>query len=176
MANIRRSGFQHRGPRRPTDWGVGPSEIGTDRTSSQTFIWSTGTTPAANLTLIRTRGWVNYYLTAVDAIGSGFSGASGIYMMTEDAFLTGNAAALDPVVDANSDMWIWHSFFDVRAITATIGDGVNAQAVVQRQMIDSKAMRKEFDPERVMVGVTEIVEIGTCTMSVFAECRQLFKS
>lgn len=97
-------------------------------------------------------------------------------MMTEDAFLIGATAALDPIDDANSDMWIWHSFADLHQVTATTADGVNAGSNVFRQEIDSKAMRKEFDPERVMVGVTQVVEIGVATMIVKAQTRQLFKT
>ena len=115
-------------------------------------------------------------MTAAAAIGDGFRLASGIYMMTEDAFAQGGIAALDPIDDQNSDMWLWHSFADIRAITATIGDGVNAVSAVVRQEIDSKAMRKNFDPERVMVGVTQAIEAGTATMEIEAATRQLFKT
>ena len=114
-------------------------------------------------------------LTAA-AAGDGFFGATGIYMMTEDAFAIGGTAALDPIDDANSDMWIWHSFWDVRAITTTISDGVNAVAASQRIVIDSKAMRKGFDPERVMVMITQVIESGTATAEMNAETRQLFKT
>ncbi len=119
---------------------------------------------------------VRYYLTAAASVGDGFRGASGIYLMTEDAFTVGVTAFLDPLLDANSDMWLWHSFFDVRAITATITDGVNAVGAVVTQEIDSKAMRKGFDPERVMVGVTGVIETGVASMQVFADTRQLFLS
>ncbi len=96
-------------------------------------------------------------------------------MMTEDAFAVGATAALDPLTDANSDMWIWHSFFNVVAVSATIADGGNAVSGSVRQEIDSKAMRKGFDPERVMVGVTEVVEAGAASLQVVADTRQLLK-
>ena len=172
----RRSGFQHRGPRRTTDWGLGPQTAATSMAASGTFLWGSGTSLAQNFTVVRTRGWLHVVLTTVSGPGAGFEGASGIYMMTEDAFTVGVTAALDPISDANSDMWLWHSFFDVRAITGTISDGVNAGSCHVRQEIDSKAMRKGFDPERVMVGVTEVIEIGTCVAEVFADTRQLFKN
>ena len=174
----RRSGgrYQTRGVRRTTDWGVGPQEASnTAIITSSTILWSGGTSPAGNFTLVRTRGWVNYYLLAVSAQFDGFQIASGIYMMTEDAFNVGVTACLDPIDDANSDMWIWHSFADLRGVDATFANGVNASAVVVRQEIDSKAMRKEFDPERRMVGVTQVIERGTSSMIVFADTRQLFK-
>ena len=116
------------------------------------------------------------FLTVATAAGDGYAGAVGIYMMTEKAFAAGDASSLAPLADANSDMWLWHSFFDVRTLTTTLGDGVNAQAASVRIPIDSKAMRKDFDPERVMVGVTDVVEIGTATLIWHADTRQLFKT
>ena len=94
-------------------------------------------------------------------------------MMTEDAFAIGVTAALDPLVDANSDMWLWHSFGAVTSPSGTFADGVNAFSIVQRIEIDSKAMRKNFDAERVMVGVTGAIEEGTATMVMKADTRQL---
>jgi len=115
-------------------------------------------------------------LRATSAPADGFDFAHGIYMMTEDAFAIGVTAALDPQSDANSDMWLWHSFGSIRSITATIADGVNAFSCVSHITIDSKAMRKDFDPERVMVGVTGVAEIGTATATLSAQVRQLFKT
>ena len=172
---IRRGGFRPRS-RIMTDWGIGPQAQNLGHSSTAIALWSSGTTPAQNLTLLRTRGFVSYILTSAAAVGDGFLGASGIYMMTEDAFAIGATAALNPLSDANSDMWIWHSFFDVRAITATLADGVNAGSAVYKQVIDSKAMRKDFDPERVMVGVTGVIESGTAVMEVNADTRQLFRT
>ncbi len=175
---FRRSGFQGRPQRssRIKDWGLGPQTIADGFTGSGTNLWTTGTVPGQNLTVIRTRGWIAYYLTVASAGLDGFRGASGICMVNEDAFNTGAGAVPDPLLDANSDLWLWHSFFDVRAITATIADGANAVGVVVRQEIDSKAMRKGFDPEMAMIGVTEVVETGTATLTVFADTRQLFLS
>ena len=171
-----RRGFQSRAPRRIVDWGLGPAVAVESFTVASTSIWTLGTTPSQNLTVVRTRGIAHVILTAAAAIGDGFNGAFGIYMMTEDAFAAGDASALDPVDDANSDMWLWHHYFSVKAVTGTISDGVNAASCSHRIEIDSKAMRKNFDPERVMVGVTQVVEQGTATMEIFAETRQLFKS
>ncbi len=170
--------FQRGGSRAPSrrirDWGVGPSSQNQAISATGKTLWTTGTTSSQNLTVIRTRGLVSIYLQTVAAIGDGFRGAHGIYMMTEDAFAVGVTAALDPESDSNSDMWLWHSFFDIRAVTATIGDGVNAVGAVHRIEIDSKAMRKGFDPERVMVGVTGVSESGAATAELQANCRQLF--
>ena len=91
-------------------------------------------------------------------------------MMTSEAFAIGVTAALDPLTESNSDMWLWHSFFDIRRATA----GDDSQAIVQRIVIDSKAMRKGFDPERVMVGVVGATESGVATAEFHADTRQLF--
>ena len=175
MPNTRRGGFPPRS-RRISDWGLGPASVNGSISASGKLLWSLATTPSQNLTLIRTRGEITYYLSAATAAVEGYQIASGIYMMTEDAFAIGATAALDPLSDANSDMWLWHRYADLRAITGTIADGVNAVACCVRQEIDSKAMRKDFDPERVMVGVTGAVESGTAVLRVHAECRQLFKT
>ena len=171
----RRSGFRQRsvGFRRTTDWGLGPQNLGTTISASGKQLWSFSTASAQNLTVVRTRGWISYYLRSADVATAGFRGASGIYLMTEDAFAVGVTAALDPLEDSNSDMWLWHFFFDLRAITGTLPD--LGSAAVVRQEIDSKAMRKGFDPERVMVGVTGVVETVSASMSAFADTRQFFK-
>ena len=171
----RRGGFPPRS-RRTTDWGIGPEAVAVAFSATGKVLWSSGTTPAQNLTLVRTRGLFTINLFSVGAIGDGFAGAVGIYMMTEDAFAVGVTAALDPMTDSNSDMWLWHSFFQIHAITATIGDGVNAGSAHQRIVIDSKAMRKDFDPERVMVGVCGFIENGTASGEFNADCRQFFKT
>ena len=150
MANIRRSAFPARS-RRLTDWGFGPQEVDGNFTSTVVQIWSQGVTPIQNFTIMRTRGWWHGYLTAATVVGDGFRGAVGIYMMTTVAFAIGPTAALGSLTEANLDMWLWHSFFDLRIITATIADGVNAVAANHRIEIDSKAMRKDFDPERVLM-------------------------
>jgi len=169
---IRRRGSPARGQvrsRRNTDWGVGPQSVQQTVSADITFIWTSGTTPSINFTLIRTRGVLTIVLTASASALDGFRGASGIYMMTEDAFAVGDSAALDPLDDANADMWLWHSFWDVRGGIGSAND----VAQVVRIEIDSKAMRKDFDPERVMVGVTQAVEVGTATLVHNADTRQL---
>ncbi len=170
---IRRRGFQPRSNRRTTDWGLGPASGNQSISASGKTLWNVGTSPAINFTVVRTRGQLIVALLTTDAAGGAIHGASGIYMMTEDAFAVGVTAALDPLTDANSDMWLWHSFWDVMAVTATIADGVNAVGAVQRLEIDSKAMRKDFDPERVMVGVTGVTLVNVTTVRHRADTRQL---
>ena len=165
---------QSRGPRRISDWGLGPSASDQSVSTGTKTLWSTGTAPSQNLTVVRTRGFVRCILQTAGAAADGFALAHGIYMATEDAFAVGVTAMLDPFADASSDMWLWHSWGDVRSITATIADGVNAFSVVHQVEIDSKAMRKDFDSDRVMVGITGHVESGTASFELHANTRQLF--
>ncbi len=80
-----------------------------------------------------------------------------------------------PLTDAHWDSWIWHSFFDVRALTTTLADGVNAQAASVRLPVDSKAMRK-WDPAETLVGMFEVVESGTAIITVSGDTRILLKA
>ncbi len=177
MAHSRGSALRGR-TRRPTDWGLGPEQDGLIAIAANaTVLWSAGVVPVATVfTIMRIRGYVSVWLEASAGIGDGFAFAHGIYMMDSDSFAVGVTAALDPIGDADSDQWIWHSFGDVRTITATIADGVNAGSVYNRIEIDSKAMRKGFDSERVLVGVTQFVETGTATVEMHADSRVLVKT
>ncbi len=170
--SFRQGGFQRRS-QRIRDWGLGPATFESTVIATGKLLWTVGATPAQNLTVIRTRGLVTVSLQVASGIGDGYAGAHGIYMMTEDAFAVGVTAALDLQADSNSDMWLWHSFFDVHGVTATIADGSNAVSNVHRIEIDSKAMRKDFDAERVMVGVTGVEETGTASLQIHSDSRML---
>ena len=170
--------FQHpRGPRRATSWGIGPKSTPLVFTASEKLLWTNGVTAVGGsaYTLIRTRGYVAAYLTVAGAIGAGFRGAHGILMVSEEAFTAGVASLPGPLTDSFSEQWLWHSYFDCHAITATIADGSNAVSHVQRIEIDSKAMRKGFDNARIICGVTEVVEVSTATLQVHADSRLLLK-
>ena len=108
------------------------------------------------------------------AAGDGFFGAVGLGKVSEQAAGVGVTAVPSPMDEENWDGWLWHSYFDIRAITATIADGVNAGIAYQRLVIDSKAMRK-VDSADVIVGAISVVESGTATMEMNADSRQLIK-
>ena len=82
------------------------------------------------------------HLLTAAAAGDGFFGAVGIGIVTNQAFVAGVTSMPEPFDEVNWDGWMWHFFFDIRSVTATIGDGVNAASVSQLLTIDSKAMRK----------------------------------
>ena len=168
-------GFRSRSSRRTTAWAIGPAEVDGSRASSGQQLWTTGvTTSSGKITIIRTRGLYHVTLNTADAVGSGFFGAIGIGLVTSNAFAAGNAAVPGPLTEEDWDGWLFHHYFDVRAITATIADGVNAASVSQRIVIDSKAMRK-FDEDMTLVGVTEMTESTNATIEMQGQTRLLVK-
>ncbi len=173
----RRSGFTHRSqPRRQTSWALGPESSAQNVASSTTQIWTVATVPVIEgLTIVRTRGFIRCLLTTVSAADSGFSGAFGIGVTNQNAVAVGVGSVPTPITDLDWDGWLWHSFFDVRSITATIADGANAVAMEWSMEIDSKAMRKLNDTETAVFGATEVTETGTAVMNIHAQCRQLVK-
>jgi len=166
-----------RGPRRKTAWQQGPEAAGVIFSTTSSALWdATGSSMVSGreVTIVRTRGEVNIILNVCNASLGGFRGALGIAIATPEAIAVGITAVKTPLADVDWDGWLWHSMFDVHAITSTISDGVNSSAVQQRITIDSKAMRKISD-EQVVFGAIEVVETAVCNMSVFANCRVLVK-
>ena len=172
-------GFQSRprqSQKRLTSWGVGPKTANTQFSAASSIDWDSGSVlgTESRATIVRTRGIFRIYLVAASALVSGFSGAAGIGIISTDAFTAG-AAFPDPVGDVDWPGWLWHTFFDVRSITATLADGVNSSVAMYEEKIDSKAMRK-IGLDEVVIGVTETdAEIGTADIRVFADTRLLFK-
>ena len=162
--------------KRITNWGLGPQAIDVEFSATGSQIWSTGAvlTIEAAVTLVRLRGLCSFYQTVADAPGTGFAGAVGIGLVTSQAFAVGVTAVPTPVTEVGWEGWLYHRFFDTRAITATIADGVNAVAVTNQFEIDSKAMRKWTDNFTLM-GVVEVVEIGIGTVQMHADTRTLIK-
>ena len=172
----RHSGYRgQRATKRHTDWGFGPDMLNVAMSSSTKVIGTTSLTIGEQQTVVRLRGLIHVNLLTATAAGDGFFGATGIAIVNTDAFNVGVTAIPGPFTDANWDAWIWHSFFDVRAVTATIADGVNANAVSQRIEVDSKAMRR-WDPADTMVWLVEGTESGTASCEFNGDSRILLKS
>ena len=175
MAQPRRSGFRRTSARRKTSWAFGPTDVDTSLATTQTTLWTTFialTVP--EVTIVRIRGMASAYLQSATAVGDGFRGAVGIALVTAEAITAGVASVPTPLGDDDWDGWIWHSYFDVRAVTSTIADGVNAGGAVVRIPIDSKAMRIWNDNLRLF-GVWEVVESGTAVAEAVASTRVLVK-
>ena len=182
----RSRGFAQRGPRRRTSWGIG-SQTGVDGSpvpvaSSSVVLAAGGVTPVQDeLTLVRTRGDLNLFLTSCDALGNGFTGAFGIGVSNENAFGAGIASVLTPITDEDWDGWLFHRYFTVisggpiaAATAAQEALQVNSTAAAVHVEVDSKAMRR-LTTESVIYAALEVVEIGTCTMEWAFNSRSLFK-
>ena len=113
MAHARRFSSQRGSVRRQTTWGQGPgsgSTPGSPQTISatgQTLLTIGSGIQLEGITLVRTRGEFTAFLTSVDALGSGFHGAIGMCIVSENAFNAGVTAVPHPIADVSWDGWIW---------------------------------------------------------------------
>ena len=165
-------GFQARSPRRTKKWGNGPDSVQQAIAGTSDLLWSSGiilnNTPQA--TLMRIRGTLHLMGTLATSAGDGFSGASGIALVTGDAFAIGATAIPNPLTQADWDGWIWHSFWDVFNPLASSTAFVSS--FTQVLQIDSKAMRK-WSENFTLVGMSRMDEVGTATMTHSADTRVL---
>jgi len=172
-----RSGF-NRGnarSRRRTGWEEGPgsSSVAAAFSASGSAILGAGLVALADgLTVARIRGNMELVLNSATAALSGYHGAVGIGKTTSEAFTVGITALPTPLTDADWDGWMWHSFYDLHAVTGAASDGVNAVSNYLRIPVDSKAMRK-FDLSDTLFVVTEVIEVGVATMSIHFDSRIL---
>ena len=162
--------------KRLTEWILGPSSVDGAFSASGKALWSFGAFGDRPVTIVRIRGHMSLYMIASSTVGTGFFGALGIGLVSDEAFAAGVASIPGPLVSADWDGWIWHNFFDVRAITGTIADGANADSVVARIEIDSKAMRRWDAESMTLVGVTEVVESIAGQLETQGDSRVLIKS
>ena len=125
---------------------------------------------------MRIRGEFLAFLSlATDAL-DGFSGAVGIGIATVTAITAGVASVPTPITEAESDNWLWHRFFALKAggpfiTTADPGGNLSTQLRIE---IDSKAMRKN-PLELALYAAVEVVEVGTATVSFHLDSRVLDK-
>ena len=176
MARQRGFPVRNRSQRRNVAWVIGPNSVSQFITATGMTLWTTGTQLVTEdeVTVVRTRGILSLTLQAVASLGDGINGAIGIGIVSTPAFDIGVTAVPGPLAEVNWPGWLYHNFFDVRAATATIGDGVNSGGANLRMQIDSKAMRK-FGIQETMVAVVEVVEQGTVTVEMNGDIRQLAK-
>ena len=180
----RRSGFHPQRSRsaRLTDWGLGPGgEANTTVTSSSIQIIGSGiATVAGKVTIIRIRGEFSMALAAATAGANGFACAFGIGIVTAPAFAIGATAVPGPLDEADWDGWMYHRFFALLANEALTGgistdlSNVGAQVASIRVEVDSKAMRK-LDEEERLAAIIQTTEIGTATANFMFDSRVLAK-
>jgi len=187
MARLRRSSFQTiRGQRRQTTWGVGP-ETGVNGdvqtiTASSSVLASTVVTPLIEgLTTIRLRGDLNLFLSASSGAGSGFHGAFGIGIVTDQAIAIGITALPTPLDEEDSSIWLYHRYFGlfsagaIAAADAQDEDLVNPVSAALHIEVDTKAMRK-FPIANTMYAVIQVVRAGASgTLRWAFNSRQLVK-
>ncbi len=130
-----------------------------------------GVTPTAGeLTVLRTRGIFEAFINGPGATdGDGYFGAVGIGKVALPAFTAGIASMPTPITEVSWDGWLWHFFFSVHASDTSFAPG---PVMHQREMIDSKAMRK-FDGDEIFFAAIEVVEIGAANLNVFLDSRIL---
>ena len=130
----------------------------------------------AGTTLVRTRGEFlcglsdNALMVAEDRV----IGAVGIGIMQLRAFNAGAASVPRPYTEDYWDGWLWHSYIQLVANSATQSTALQAPPASQRLTIDSKAQRK-LEVDDVIFGIIEIVETGTTTSFYSMETRLLAK-
>ena len=188
MAHVNRGRFPSRSQslRRKTSWSAGPASTGpgglqTITASGKTAWGVTSISLEDGLTLVRTLGELNTFLTSADVVTSGFHGAVGICKVTEQAAAIGVIAIPGPITDILWDGWLYHRVFSLIAADPALTTGgvtaplqMGAGSASLRLEIDSKAMRK-FDALDVQVGIIEVTEIGVASMRFFANTRVLDK-
>jgi len=111
----------------------------------------------AGETLIRTRG---LFAVKTDQIATSenFMGAVGIGVVSEQAATLGITAVPHPDTDSGWNGWLWHSYW-AGAILFGDATGFASPAVVSVP-IDSKAMRKVGDNERLVLVVENSSAVG----------------
>ena len=172
--------------KRHSAWTIGPATTGPGgvQTLSVTGLTGMGVGAGINedgLTLVRTRGELLMYLSAATPAGaSGFHGAFGLCVVTDQAFGIGTTAIPGPATDKEWDGWFYHRFFNlfsggvIDGTAATDDNQSNSAIAALRIEVDSKAMRKTKEGMTI-VGIIEVTELGTAAMKVFFNSRLLFK-
>ena len=189
MASLRRSGFRTIGPRsqrRKTSWAGGPgtSVDGARQgiTSSSSVLATTSSAVLQDgITLVRTRGDLNLWLSAATAAGDGYSGAFGVAVASSPAVIAGILSVPTPLTEEDWDGWLYHRYFScfaggtiAAATAAEQADQVNASSAALHIEMDSKAMRK-LEIDMTLYAIIEVVELGTAVLQWAFNSRMLFK-
>ena len=147
------------------EFAPGPTTV----SASGSTLLGTFAAPSTGLTVARIRGLLSATLLTTAAAADGFFGAIGFGVVSLAAATAGVASLSTPITEMGWDGWMLHEFFDVRRGGTGDSNGSGHFDVV----LDSKAMRIIDGDENVLVGVLEVVEVGTCTAVIHAQCRIL---
>jgi len=125
------------------------------------------------LTIARIRGVLEIQMGAADLTTSGFIGAVGIGIASQNAFGIGVTATMDPVADADWDGWMFHKFFSIHGqVVAAASEGDETSPNRHMIDLDTKAMRKITEGDTIYAAV-EVTEVGTATLNVWLDSRVL---
>jgi len=151
-----------RGPRRAVDWSASAiistvtSLAGSSAALSQVF-----TPIVGGETLIRTRGLFSYASDQLAATEN-IVGAFGISVVSEQAATVGITAVPHPATDAAWGGWLYHTYFAARfGFLSSIGF---EHDVLNHIVIDSKAMRKVDEDDRLVIVVENTSSTGMIFM------------
>jgi len=164
-----------RGSRRQTGWEEGPGgDLAPELfTASSSVILGSGVAALSDgLTVVRLRGELQAYMTAVVAANDGYSCAVGACIVSNDAFAIGVTAVPTPIEDMDWNGWLYHRFFHVHSVSTAVT--ATDSSLVLRFEVDSKAMRKIAVNETLCM-VMEVLERGTASLSVWFDSRILLK-
>ena len=163
--------------RRKSTWGFGgDSSAGTVAISAITgTILGTGAVALLEgLTIVRTRGEILMWLSAVGTAQDGISGALGLCIVSENAFAVGSTAVPHPITDIAWDGWYWWHAVNLFAPSTTQAT-LDRVIASQRLEVDSKAMRKIKLSDTVALVWEGVTEVGVVTVNVRFALRQLAK-
>ena len=170
MATRRRFTSARRGSYRPpTDWSSVSNAGLTNIAATTKILVASFQVVGSSHTVKRTRGlihWKSDQLTASEYT----IGAFGMCVVSEDAFAAGVASIPGPFSDASSDLWMVHQYVvsDMIFGTAVGFDSMGGRSYE----IDSKAMRKVSEEERLVV----VFENGAADAAQFGFAIRLLTS
>ena len=170
MANLRRSRFNSRGPRRQVTW-ISPADQGYLAVGANAKVLMASFDPVATgmekPTIIRNRGELSVRPTSF-ASDAGIVGAYGMAIVSDQAAAIGITAIPGPFTEAEWDGWlVWHSF----SMFLEFGDATGRFMADRAIIVDSKGMRKISDNETLVV----VAESQSGAFSISAPIRTLFK-
>ena len=147
-----------RGKRSATDWSASVQATSFTMVAASAVTLLEFFVPiAGGETVLRTRGHFVWMSDQSDAIESQI-GAVGIGVVSEQAQSVGITAVPFPDTDAAWGGWLWHSYFASRMEFKTAA-GFDPN-MAHRMVIDSKAMRKVGENERLVVVVQNSSPFG----------------
>ncbi len=159
-----------RGSKRHSSWtGSIPLTAFTALAASSVALTQVFTPFDGGETAVRTRGLFGWQ-SDQRAVAEDQMGAVGIGVVTEQAATLGVTAVPAPDTDSGWSGWLWHSYF---ASGFEIATAVGFEPdMLHRIQIDSKAMRKVGDNERLVVVVQNSSTVG---IQIFDSIRILSK-